>query len=183
MKQSRLPLKIAVTGPESSGKSTLCAALADTLHCTWVPEYGRTFLEAAGQVNVRSTGQLCSIARGQIAAEDEAAKTAGQYLICDTDLHNIRIWSETMYNTCPHSILAAIATRPCDLHLLTYPDLPWAPDPLRGYPELKDRHHFYQQYLDAVLASGSPFCIIRGTHHQRMQAALAAIDTIRNPTS
>ncbi len=175
------PLKIAVTGPESSGKSTLCAALAQTLHTTWVPEYARAYLTRNSKVNVTAQEELKAIATGQIAAEDAAAIKANTCLICDTDLHNIRIWSETMYNSCHRYILETIAIRKYDLCILSYPDIPWQPDPLRGYPDLKDRHYFYQQYLDAVMAGNAPFIIIRGTHEQRMETALTAISEILNP--
>jgi nicotinamide riboside kinase len=37
--------KIVVIGPESTGKSTLSAALAHKLHTVWVPEYARTYID------------------------------------------------------------------------------------------------------------------------------------------
>lgn len=179
--KTRLPLlRIAVTGPESSGKSTLCAALATRLQTNWVAEYGRTWLEQNGQVNVHSPEELILIAKGQIAAEETAAANANKYLIVDTDLHNLRIWSETLYNHCPRKILETIAAHTYHLYLLTVPDIPWEPDPLRSYPSLRDRHYFYQQYLDAVCSTNVPFQIISGTHETRLTTALKAISQIQN---
>jgi NadR type nicotinamide-nucleotide adenylyltransferase len=168
-------IRIAVVGPESSGKSTLCAALADALQTQWVPEYARSYLEAHQKINVDSQEELQVIAAGQLAAEEAIASGARQHLICDTDLHMVRIWSETMYNQCSHRILASIATRQYDLYLLSFPDVPWQADPLRGYPDYKDRHYFYLQYLDMVINSGLPFAVIRGTEEERLNAALTAI--------
>ena len=167
--------KIVVMGPESSGKSTLCAALAAALGTVWVQEYARTYLEARGQINILHEAELLAIAEGQLAAEDEAALHANGYLICDTDLHMVRIWGETIYNCCHRHILEAIAARKYDSYLLAYPDIPWMPDPLRAYPDIKDRHHFYLQYLDTAQHSGLPFHIIKGTPEQRLVAALKAI--------
>jgi nicotinamide riboside kinase len=36
--------KIVVLGPESTGKSTLCAALAAHYQTIWTPEYARAYL-------------------------------------------------------------------------------------------------------------------------------------------
>ena len=38
-------LRIAITGPESSGKTTLAIALAKHLKSKWVPEFAREYLE------------------------------------------------------------------------------------------------------------------------------------------
>lgn len=167
--------KVVVVGPESSGKSTFCAALAGALATAWVPEHARTYLEDRQKVNVDSLDELLTIARGQLAAEDAAAAKAHRYLICDTDLHMVRIWAETMYHQCPHALLAAIAGRRYHHYILSFPDVPWQPDPLRGYPDYKDRHYFYLQYLDMVQNSGLPFTIIRGSLKARLQTALEAL--------
>ena len=42
-------LRVAILGAESSGKSTLAAALAERLGTVWVPEYLREFVETKGQ--------------------------------------------------------------------------------------------------------------------------------------
>ena len=40
-----LPMKkIVVLGPESTGKSTLCAQLAEHYNTVWCPEFARTYL-------------------------------------------------------------------------------------------------------------------------------------------
>ena len=43
------PRKIVIIGPESTGKSTLSAALAEALDTVWVPEYARAYLEGLGR--------------------------------------------------------------------------------------------------------------------------------------
>ncbi len=46
--------RIAVLGAESSGKSTLCVALARRYDTLWVPEYLREFVDTHGRVPFES---------------------------------------------------------------------------------------------------------------------------------
>ena len=62
--------KIVVLGPESTGKSTLCAALAAHYQTIWTPEYARAFLSKNG--TKYTYDDLLTIAKGQIKNEDEA---------------------------------------------------------------------------------------------------------------
>ncbi len=162
--------KIVVTGPESSGKSTLCAALAAHYNTAWVPEAGRIFLE--GLDRPYSEADLPQILRLQLDLEDEQAQRANRFLFCDTDAHNIRLWAEIAYNRCPYRFLHTIATRPYDAYLLLYPDLPWTPDPLREYPDPKDRLWLWHHHRDAATSAGLPWAHIRGTGEARLKAAV-----------
>ena len=38
-------IKVAIVGPESSGKTFLAEKLAAHYNCLWVPEYAREYLE------------------------------------------------------------------------------------------------------------------------------------------
>lgn len=165
--------KVVVIGPESTGKSTLCAALANELHTVWVPEYAREYLFTLGRPYGES--DLLAIAQGQLTLEDKLLPTANNLLICDTDLHVIKVWSEHRYHRCHAWVLEQIAACPYDLYLLTYPDIAWEHDPQREYPDLAMRLYFYNIYRDIVQNSGVSWADIRGTHEQRLQTALAAI--------
>lgn len=170
------PLKIVVIGPESTGKSSLSAALAEALGTVWVAEYAREYLE--GITRPYEEKDLLEIAKGQMASEDAALNSANRYLICDTDLYVLKVWSEAKYGHCHRSILEQIASRPYHLYLLTYIDIPWTPDPQREHPAHRDREYFYHQYRDIVQQSGVPWADIRGTEAQRLETALSAIKEI-----
>jgi NadR type nicotinamide-nucleotide adenylyltransferase len=165
--------KIVVIGPESTGKSTLSAALAAALGTSWNPEYARFYLDAIARPYTEE--DLLLIARGQISGEDEHAIRAKGCLICDTDLYVLKVWSEAKYGACNRRILEMIATRPYDLYLLTCIDMPWIDDPQREHPLDEERQYFYHQYRDIVQHSGLPWADIRGTEEERLSAALAAI--------
>jgi len=176
-KPSRLSIKkVVVIGPESTGKSTLSKAIASELNTVWVPEYARTYLEALHRPYEES--DLLQIAKGQLASEDNLLQTAHDYLICDTDLNVIKVWSEHSYNHCTPWILEQIAARQYDLYLLTYIDVPWEEDPLREHADDTMRHYFYNLYKDIVVNSGIPWQNIKGNEQQRLETALQAIKNI-----
>ena len=47
------------------------------------------------------------------------------YLICDTDLLTIKIWSEYKYGSCDPEIMEFLKNNLPDLYLLASPDFPW----------------------------------------------------------
>lgn len=166
--------KIAVVGPESTGKSTLSEALAREMQTLWVPEFARGYLETLGREYTEA--DLLAIAKGQVSNEDALLPQAGELLVCDTDLNVVKVWSEHKYRRVHTWILEEIARRKYDLYLLTYIDTPWQYDPQREYPEPAMRHYFYNIYRDIVMNSGVAWADVRGTHEQRMQTALQAIN-------
>ena len=76
--------RIAIIGPESTGKSELAQQLARKYKTEWVPEFARFYLDRLGQPYEKH--DLLEIAKGQIAWENQKAKFANNYLFCDTNL-------------------------------------------------------------------------------------------------
>ncbi len=171
-----VPKKIVVIGPESTGKSTLCAALAEALSEPWVPEYARNFLEALRRPYQEH--DLLIIAEGQLRSEDRLLPAAQKFLPCDTDLHVLKTWSHERYGRCHRRILESIAVRRYDAYLLTYPDLPWTPDPQREHPDHTDRLRLWHHYHDAVQATGLPWTDLRGPHEERVEQTMRFIGTL-----
>jgi NadR type nicotinamide-nucleotide adenylyltransferase len=172
MQHSRNSIKrIAIVGPECTGKTSLAKQLAQDFHTAWVPEYAREFLKQLGRPYIQS--DLLSIAEGQLALEDEMATTAHQYLFCDTNLYVIKVWSEYKYGTCDPQILNAIDTRHYDYYLLTNVDLPWESDPQREHPN--ERKELFDIYLQELKKQPTPFSIIEGSGDKRFLLAKEAI--------
>lgn len=169
-------LRVVVIGPESTGKSTLSEQLATHFKTMWVPEYARQYLEELPRPYEQH--DLTLMAEGQLALEDRLATQANRLLICDTDLHVIKVWSEHKYGNCDPVILQQIAARHYDLYLLTYIDLPWVEDPQREHPDPEMREYFYNIYRELVIASGVPWVEIRGGFEERQTSAIAAIDRL-----
>ena len=168
------PLRIALTGPESAGKSTLAAQLAAHYGTVFVPEFAREYLEKNGPTY--TLPDLEAIARGQLAAEDATAANATRLLFCDTDLWVLKIWMENAFGTCPPWVLAQLRQPRYALTLLLAPDLPWQPDSLREHPDPADRWRFYRLYQENLRQAGQPFVEITGPPAQRLAAAVAAVD-------
>lgn len=174
-----MPTKIAITGPESTGKTTLAASLASRLpHGAWVPEYARTYLATLPAPAVYTPADLEAIARGQLAAEAAAAALLppAAWLVCDTDLLVVLIWAEERFGTAPAWLRTAALHPAAYAHrLLLRPDLPWQPDPLREHPDPAARAYLFDRYRQTLRAAGLPFTEIGGTGERRVEAALRAI--------
>jgi NadR type nicotinamide-nucleotide adenylyltransferase len=162
--------RISITGPESSGKTTLAQALAARFQTLWVPEYARAYLETLARPYVFE--DLEEIAKGQIAWEDESAREANKLLFCDTDLLVLKVWSEYKYGRCAPFILEALAARPYDLYLLCRPDIPWVPDPLRENPG--EREELYNIYLSELRSMNARFLELNGPLADRLERAQQA---------
>lgn len=165
--------KIAIIGPESTGKSTLSEALASALHTVWVPEYARDYLQHLERPY--TLADLTLIAKGQIDLENSLLKRANEYLICDTTLDIIAVWSHHKYQYCDPFIEQAILECNYDLYIVTDIDFPWVDDPLREHPEAHMRSHFFELYKTIAQKSGKPYMIASGSPEQRLKAAAEAI--------
>lgn len=142
--------KIAIIGPESSGKTTLCEQLSRHFKEPWVPEYARTFLT---QLNRPYSEQdLLHIAHEQMKLENQLFQTAHRFLFCDTDLSNIQLWSEEKYSQCTIPLLQLVARQSYHAAVLLTPSQEWLFDPLRETPEYATRDRLFRAYLDMALA-------------------------------
>lgn len=163
--------KIVLTGPESTGKTTLAKALAQHFDGIWVEEYAREYLGQLGREYNQS--DLIHIAKGQLKKEQEAVLKAPAFLFCDTGMLVLKIWSEYKYGTCDSWILEEFANAEVDLYLLCTADIPWKYDPMREYPE--SREDLFILYEKALRAAGKPFEVISGTVAERLQKAATFI--------
>ena len=166
--------KVAIIGPESTGKSKLSEQLAAYYNTVYVPEFARSYIENLNRPYQKS--DLLEIAKGQLLFEDEQIKRASKYLICDTNLWVIKIWSDHTYGSCDDWILENIRKRKYDLHLLTYIDVPWEPDPQREHPTL--RSYFFNVYKNTLAYTDIPYAIIKGNDEERLKNAISAIEAL-----
>ena len=167
--------RIAIVGPECSGKTTLAKELAKALHTVWVPEYSRLMLEF--RCTPCTQDDLSAIIYGQIALEEALAVFANQYLICDTEPRLSIVWSKTLYNHFPETYDSTIE-RKYSSYLLTRPDLPWESDSVRCLPSGALRFFADCQHLFA--GTGRPVDVISGIGEARLRASLDAIGNAKD---
>lgn len=163
-----------ITGPESTGKSSLAQKLAAHYQTVWVPERARTYLEEIGRPYRES--DLLEIAREQLALEDRLAREANRYLFCDTGMLVLKIWSEHAYKRCHPWILEQLQKRSYYHYLLPAIDMPWEPDPQREHPEL--RAYFFTLYQKQLALYRKPYSLVAGLGSQRCLNAIRIIDSL-----
>jgi NadR type nicotinamide-nucleotide adenylyltransferase len=169
------PKKIVVTGPESTGKSTLCEQLATKYNTNWVPEYAREYLMKLGRPYTYD--DLLIIARGQLDMEDRiTASLKSPLLFIDTDMYVMKVWCEYVFGKCHPFILDEIVNRKYDAYLLCNTDLPWVADELREYPDLESREQLFHMYKDLMINQSTPWCVISGNYDERLQKAISFVN-------
>ncbi len=171
---SALPLRrVAVVGPESSGKTTLARDLARHFETVFVPEASRAYYDVKGVVY--EIADILPIARAQRAGEEALAPKANRLLVLDTDLLTITVWSHVLYGDCPKEAEEMAAAQRIDLTLLLEADLPWSFDPQRCHPDLAQREDFFDRLRRGLLNLGRRFTVISGAGPSRLAAAVEAV--------
>lgn len=165
-------IKVAITGPESSGKTTLSEQLADHFNVQWVPEFARQYLIKRG--GFYTLEDLDIIAQGQFDAIKKRTKES--LVFYDTEMFVLKIWSEHKYSILSPLIEDLLNKQEVDLYLLCKPDLPWEEDPLRENPN--DRDVLYDLYLDALKEKGVTFAIVSGSPEERIEHAIETVKTL-----
>lgn len=134
--------RVCVLGGESSGKTTLAAALAAHFGTGWVAEYGRELWES--QDGVLAYDDLLKIGREQIKREAAAAGQARRWLFCDTSPLTTYFYCVEMFGRA-EAELADLADHAYDLVVLCAPDFPFIQDGTRRDDTFRLRQHAWYQ--------------------------------------
>jgi nicotinamide riboside kinase len=176
--------RIAVFGPESTGKTRLAEKLAAHFKAPLVGEYAREFWDEHGVITLED---MLPIAHRQWQREDEAllrqgfgGQAAPKLIICDTEALTTVLWSDLLYGACPEELRRGAEQRTGNyaLYLLLDIDVPFAPDPQRCFPDPADREKCMRIWRGALERRRLPFELIRGDWAQRETAAIAAIERV-----
>lgn len=166
-------VKIAVVGPESTGKSTISADLASHFDTIVVPEFAREYCQ---DLNRRYTLEdEINIFHGQLALEKKLLPFSRQQLLfCDTMVLNVKIWCDHLFGYTPESILSDLKKQSYDLYLLMDIDLPWEDDELRDFPHL--RSHFMKVWHKELNEIGANYALISGVGSLRLENAITQVN-------
>ena len=172
-------IKVVLFGPESTGKTTLSRQLAIHYNTVWVPEYAREYLQKKwnNERKTCETSDLIPIAIGQMKFENKLAKKADRILICDTDLLETKVYSETYYKGVVDDDLNHYALKnQYDLYFLTNIDTPWEIDDLRDKPN--ERSEMFDAFETALNIYDRLYIILSGDKKTRLNTAIKAIDKL-----
>ncbi len=167
-------IKIAFTGPESSGKTTLCMLLSEQLSCPWVPEFAREFLEKKEGYDLVDLDTMA-----QEQARRWETSIDQKLILCDTEMLVFKIWSEVKFGGSTAIIENLYKTQNFDFYFLCKPDIPWEDDPLRENPDNRDA--LFELYCTELKSTKRPFIILSGSLENRINQAIKEIDRILEP--
>jgi nicotinamide riboside kinase len=173
------PLKVAIVGAESTGKSHLARALADALarefglRCAVVDEYLREWCERHDRTP-RADEQM-AIALEHVRRIDAAAAQRGlDVLLCDTTPLMVAVYSNLLFDDRSLEPLARACQQRMDATLLTSLDLPWVADGLQ-----RDGPHV-REPVDACVRArlndwGTAWSLVSGSGLARTASAIDAL--------
>ena len=166
--------KIVITGPESTGKSTIAKGLAKHFDTVWVEEYLRGFAEnkySKNQKLIYSDNLI--IAKGQIELEEKAMGKANKFIFCDTDILQTIIYSIEYYNKVQPELEQLLESNNADLYLLLNLDIAWQEDPLRDKPN--KREDIYNLIERTLIKYNKKYIVIKGKDENRLHNSIQAI--------
>ena len=173
-------LKIAMFGPESTGKTTLAQQLATHFETQFVPEFARNYLQEKFNKTKESCQpeDLLPIAIGQTKSENDGLNTANKFLFCDTNLLVTKVYSEIYFKFCDPILEKAAKKHQYDLFFLTDIDLPWQKDDLRDSEKVRNKS--FEVFENALIDNQKPYIKLSGNPDNRLQKAINIINNLVN---
>ncbi|HVE79425.1 MAG TPA: AAA family ATPase [Gemmatimonadaceae bacterium] len=165
--------RVCVLGGESSGKTTLAAALAEALRTLWVPEYARALWER--KHGMLTPDDMSAIARRQVVDEEATAGAADRVLVCDTSPLATAFYDEELFGRVD-GVAARLAARRYDLTVLCAPDFPFVQDGTRQDAAFRARQHAW--YLGRLARGRGPWLVATGSVEQRVGQVREALALI-----
>ena len=172
-----------LTGPESSGKTTLASTLANYWSSPLLLEQSRTYLEEKKSLEEKASdtgfdyqqSDILAIAKQHITKEHEALTQHPEQLICDTDLLVLIVWSEVKFGHCEQWILEQFKQQlkaNSRHYILCDWQIPWEADPLRENPA--DREQLFRLYQAKLKEYSIDYTAVSGSNMQRFNQVQAA---------
>jgi nicotinamide riboside kinase len=168
---------IAIVGAESTGKTTLAAALAPRLardsglRVAWVPEVLREWCTHMGRTP--QAQEQAALVRAQHERIGAAAATH-DVVVCDTTALMTAVYSRYVFGDRSLEARAATLHRRVAHTLLMALDLPWTPDGLqRDGPQVREP---VDGMLRELLGThGLPWSLVGGSGRARLETAVDAV--------
>ncbi|MBL8307977.1 MAG: ATP-binding protein [Rubrivivax sp.] len=178
-------IRVAIVGAESTGKTTLAAALAprlarDTgLRVTWVPEVLRDWCHHLGRTP--KAHEQAALVRAQHERIEESA-ARHDVVICDTTALMTAVYSRLVFTDRSLDERAVALHRRMSITLLTALDLPWVADGIqRDGPHVREPvDRLLREFL---IGQRLPWALVAGAGQARVEAAVDALAPLLRPAS
>lgn len=189
-------LKIVITGPESTGKSTLSLALSRHFNAVLSEEFAREYLETkltlkklernTETAHLYDETDFYQMFLGQKNNEEKAfetAKAVQKFIICDTDALTYQIWYQEVFKNSDNNMIktldfleeSSVFKDILTIYLLCSAEgIVWQPDPLRENPN--DRDRLFDIYEKTLIKHKKTYFILRGGKEQRFEESVKIIN-------
>lgn len=174
-------MKIAIVGPESTGKSTMATSLATHYNTISIPEYAREYCQ--GLNRSYTLNDEINIFYGQLALENQLLLDIKHpFVFCDTMVLTVKVWCDHLFGFTPNPILPKLKrkAKQYDLFLLMDIDLPWEDDELRDFPRL--REHFLKIWHKELTDINANYKVISGLGEERFDNARKVVEQFLKET-
>jgi nicotinamide riboside kinase len=165
-------MRIAFTGPESSGKTTFSKWLSSELsNSVCVLEYAREYLEEK-KIFRASEEDFKEIVKEQCALFTQRKSYVHE--IFDTDIFVLRIWNNEVFKlNLPE--LEILPSYKMDIHFLCAPDVEWEEDALRSAANQVYRNSLFLKYKTELIQANSNFVVLSGSLNEKKSLILASL--------
>ncbi len=167
--------RVVVTGAESTGKSTVAAAVADAFDVTFLPEYLRAFVNIHNRLpNAADTSLIAMGHLAQVSAST-SVNTSGPIELLDTDLLSTICYHRYYFGECPDWIEQKAKEELADLYLFCNSDIPYEAEP--GMRDSVEARAAIDRALRGILAEYDAKTVeLKGSLEDRLETALTAIN-------
>lgn len=178
--ETAAPLRVAIVGAESTGKSQLARALADALarefglRVAVVDEHLREWCDVHARTPRADEQQGIALEHASRIAQASAAGADVDVVLCDTTPLMVAVYSDLLFDDRSLEPIARACQAMMDLTLLTSLDLPWVSDGLQ-----RDGPHVRAPVDARVRARlgewSTPWSLVSGEGDRRTASALDAL--------
>ena len=159
-------LKVAITGPKNSGKSIITEYVSEKLDEAFADDFSEQFLkQREREFNFED---LEEIGRGQKMLMEFL--NPKKYLITETEMLYLKIWSEIKFGKCSSYIIQEWHKQEFDLYLVCWPKA--------KYQEDYNAEDFANKIIEELDIREANYLVLKGNNAQRKLDAFEAIKKI-----
>ena len=175
MMQPTHPARVCILGAESTGKTTLAAALAARFETVWNPEYGRVYTRS-GERRVPA-GRAWSSPTSRGCTAGSRTFSPASPTVCSSPTRTpSRPRLPRGVSRRPADRVRGSAARRYDLYVVCGLDVPFVDDGWREFEE--QRRWMHERLLGHARDSGSAWIAVEGAHEARLMTAADAVERL-----